>query len=1043
MKRIISLFLVFTLLFALTSCNLFESTSSNDEETKNTSNNTSIFVDEDGHLVINGIKSAYKVKIADEVSVSDDGHLVVNGVKTSYEVNKADEITVSEDGYLVVNGVKTSYEVNKADEITVSEDGYLVVNGVKTDYAVDQEDVISIDIDEEGYLIINGEKTSLKVINTDDESNDDDGSQATLPEALVIGTDSLSGSFNPFYPSVLKGDNDVVNMTQIGMLTTGVGNNGEITIVYGDDEAVVVKDMSIVYDESAGEDGVTTYTFVIKNDLKFSDGHPLTIEDVLFNLYVYLDPVYSGSSPLYTTDIIGLYDYRTQAYGTDSSIENEIEENAATAALNRIKELILVYKSADQTFNKNDINYWVSNGDMITAINNWSLSDDYKRAVSSDPASVTNAQLLADYENTLKLFKEELYLDYTSAQEAYDITKEPYCNHPEFQDEIFRFMCYEGRVSIRYKKDPVTNNNINTEIDSITKNYDTSITTKDAAIDYIYQTMTENKLHEILMYYVTAQKLLTNYTAEAKQAYLDSKLNKTTCECGTDIVKGTKFCATCGESTLTIPSISGITSLGHLENGPSTVVIGNTTYKVAKTHDANGAPTGVDEYDVLRIKINGYNSSALQCFAFSVAPQHYYAEGYDMDIAKNNFGVDYNSTKFMTETIQSLRNVKLPMGAGAYKVTDRNHSDNPDIGGFFADNVVYFKANRNFMFNVNIDKVRFQVVSASNAIYALQAGEVHYITPQLTYYNLELLDGLKSSGIKTVYTDQLGYGYIGINADMVPDIELRKAIMTAMDTSLALAYYKTGTASQIFWPMSQVSWAYTTDRNGNLDNDNKHSDPAVGTFDMNDAKATILDYMAQVGACSGDCRLKLNFVIAGSNLTDHPTYLTFQRAADLLNECGWDIQVIADSQAFTKLSTGSLAVWAAEFKYTDIDIYAEFYQRYHMNSNSIQIIAWGYDLIIANNYGDYDEENDILNDLSDIIDTIAKTNDLNYRKQLYKIAMSYILDLAIELPVYQKSELHAYDSNVIDPSSLPQNVNPYLNLLSRIWEIKFTEANNS
>ena len=859
------------------------------------------------------------------------------------------------------------------------------------------------------------------------------GGNTTKADAFVIMTDALDGVFNPFF-STTAADGSVVGMTQISMLTTGLDANNEVIAAWGDNEAVVVKDMNFVFDETAGEEGVTTYTFVIKNNLKFSDGHPLTIEDVLFNLYVYLDPVYTGSATIYSTDILGLHEYRTQTFGADSGLDESIVANATAAAMDRISELIQAFKDSDQGSNKNDTTYDVPQSALEETINNMNPSDDYKEAVSSNPSSVTNAQLLADYHNTLKLFKEELYRDYTSAQEAFDLTKEPYCNHPEFQDEIFRFMCFEGKVTIKYKKDPVTNKDIKTEIDTITKNYDTGITTKDAAVNYLYQQMTETKLHEILMYSATAGELVTKYTAEAKQAYLDSKINKTTCDCGSAIVKGTKFCATCGESTLTIPSISGITSLGHLENGPTEVVIGNTTYKVAKTHDANEVPTNSDEYDVLQIKINGKDPKAIWNFAYTVAPQHYYAEGYDVDIAKNNFGVDYNSTKFMTETIQSLRNVKLPMGAGAYKVTDRNHSDNPDIGGFFSDNVVYFKANRNFIFNVNIDKVRFQVVSASNAINALQTGQVHYITPQLTNNNLELLDALKTSGIKTVYTDQLGYGYIGINAGKVPDIELRKAIMTAMDTSLALTYYKTGTASQIYWPMSQVSWAYPTDRNGNLDNDNKHSYPAVGTFNKDAAKAAILEYMSQVDAKEGDSRLKLNFVIAGSNLTDHPTYLTFQLAADLLNECGWDIQVIADSQALTKLSTGSLAVWAAAWG-SSVD--PDMYQVYHKNSTASSVLAWGYRDILADSDGNYAEENDILNDLSDLIERARKIDDKEDRKELYKEAMQLILDLAVELPVYQRSVLYAYNSNVIDPSSLPQNINAYTSPLEKLWEVKF------
>ena len=134
--------------------------------------------------------------------------------------------------------------------------------------------------------------------------------------AFVIMTDNLDGLFNPFF-STSASDGTIVSMTQIGMLTSGIDENGDATVAFGPGEAVVTLDYASRYDENAQSEnsnkkGVTTYTFVIKNGIKYSDGQPLTIEDVLFNMYVYLDPVYSGSSTMYSTDIIGLKDYRTQ-----------------------------------------------------------------------------------------------------------------------------------------------------------------------------------------------------------------------------------------------------------------------------------------------------------------------------------------------------------------------------------------------------------------------------------------------------------------------------------------------------------------------------------------------------------------------------------------------------------------------------------------------------------------------------------------------------------------------------------------------------------
>ena len=125
-------------------------------------------------------------------------------------------------------------------------------------------------------------------------------------DAFVIMTEQLDGLFNPFF-STSATDGTIVSMTQIGMLSSKYVN-GEIQVAYGDNEAVVVKDYDIVENDN----GTTTYTFVIKNGIKFSDGAPLTMEDVLFNYYVYLDPVYTGSSTLYSTDILGLKEYRTQ-----------------------------------------------------------------------------------------------------------------------------------------------------------------------------------------------------------------------------------------------------------------------------------------------------------------------------------------------------------------------------------------------------------------------------------------------------------------------------------------------------------------------------------------------------------------------------------------------------------------------------------------------------------------------------------------------------------------------------------------------------------
>ena len=828
--------------------------------------------------------------------------------------------------------------------------------------------------------------------------------QTQRPDALVIMTEDLDGLFNPFF-STTAADGTIVAMTQIGMLTTGY-ENGEVVVACGDNEAVVVKDYSIARNE--GND-TTVYTFVIKNGIKFSDGKPLTMNDVLFNLYVYLDPVYTGSSTMYSTDIVGLQNYRTQTLGSSSSgTDDAISETAGARAEDRINELINLY----MTVGRQQSGYSADYDKMIDAISKHAPSTGYKKAVSNDPNFDFVKQLREDYEYTLKLFKEELETDYVSSKEAY--IEEPYKSTGEF-DEVTSFMYAEGYVEIKYEKDE-NNKDIKSKIKEVIRHYSTDVVKdKASAIEYVYGSKIEQELHQILRYWATAQTLTTEYTAKAKEVLLRENVK---------------------DGKLAVENISGIVSLGH-NTDLTSINVGNNTYKIAQEHNADGTTKASDEYDVLQITINGVDPKAIWNFAFSVAPQHYYAPGYTVDIENNQFGVEYGSFDFMTDVIQSPRNVKLPVGAGPYKVTNSANADDPKTTEFFSNNIVYFKANPNFLLGTpKIEKLRYQVVSASNALNALESGTVHFVTPQFTQDNIDKINGLKSAGIEKTYTDQLGYGYIGINAGKVPNINIRKAIMCAMNTSLALSYYSTGMAETIYWPMSTVSWAYPKDDSGNNSRDNYHDYPAL-VFNRADAKESIEDYMDKAGVVAGDSQLKIKFTIAGANLTDHPTYQTFQSAAELLNECGWDIEVVPDTQALTKLSTGSLAVWAAAWGST---IDPDMYQVYHKNSSATSTLAWGYREIL-NDTSTYFEENGILNKLSNVIDEARETEDQDERKALYEEAMGYVLDLAVELPVYQRSTVYVYNSNIIDSSTMPSEseMNPFTSPLDRIWEIEFAK----
>ncbi len=119
---------------------------------------------------------------------------------------------------------------------------------------------------------------------------------------LTIGTQQLSGNFNPFFAET-QYDKEVVEYTQAPLVN--VDETGKI--IAGTDVFCVAYEYLEYY-----ENGVTTYEFTIKNGITFSDGHEIDSNDVLFNLYVYLDPLYDGTSTVASLDIIGLSEYRAE-----------------------------------------------------------------------------------------------------------------------------------------------------------------------------------------------------------------------------------------------------------------------------------------------------------------------------------------------------------------------------------------------------------------------------------------------------------------------------------------------------------------------------------------------------------------------------------------------------------------------------------------------------------------------------------------------------------------------------------------------------------
>ncbi|MBQ1362135.1 MAG: ABC transporter substrate-binding protein [Oscillospiraceae bacterium] len=135
---------------------------------------------------------------------------------------------------------------------------------------------------------------------------------------LVASVSGFEAKFSPFFAANVD-DVTVSDMTQAYvMIVDRVGNpvlkgiEGETRSYNGTD--YTYKSAGDV-DITENEDGTVYYDITIRDDLVFSDGEPVTIDDLIFTLYVFADPTYDGSTTLYSCPIEGMEAYRS---GMDS-----------------------------------------------------------------------------------------------------------------------------------------------------------------------------------------------------------------------------------------------------------------------------------------------------------------------------------------------------------------------------------------------------------------------------------------------------------------------------------------------------------------------------------------------------------------------------------------------------------------------------------------------------------------------------------------------------------------------------------------------------
>ena len=211
------------------------------------------------------------------------------------------------------------------------------------------------------------------------EASTSTGSDGTL----VLSDTGFEGKFNPFF-AASSADQHVIDLTFGALL--GADRKGEMilngiegeTREYNGTDYTYRGPADCVVTENA--DGTVDYDITMRDDITFSDGTPMTIDDVIFSLYVYLDPTYDGSATIYSTPIVGLEEYRNSMSTLSKLIAEAGEDN--TDYTNFTEEQQKAFWDAVNDggvkFAQEIVDYMMANGatDVTSAAAGWGFQLD-------------------------------------------------------------------------------------------------------------------------------------------------------------------------------------------------------------------------------------------------------------------------------------------------------------------------------------------------------------------------------------------------------------------------------------------------------------------------------------------------------------------------------------------------------------------------------------------------------------------------------------------------------------------------------------------
>ena len=431
----------------------------------------------------------------------------------------------------------------------------------------------------------------------------------------------------------------------------------------------------------------------------------------------------------------------------------------------------------------------------------------------------------------------------------------------------------------------------------------------------------------------------------------------------------------------------------------------------------------------LTVHMTEYDATAIYNMSFIIAPLHHYGDVSKYDYDNNKFGFDKGD----------LSGVKAkttePLGCGPY------------IFKSYENGVVTMEANPTYFLGEPKTKtILFKEGEDADYVPGIVTGTYDLAVPSISEETLNAITDANSNGeltgdtLTTILVDYRGYGYLGINADLVnidgdPGSEESKALRKGFMTVLAVyrdtvinSYYG-DRAAVIQYPISNTSWAapqpadegyraaYSVDADGNdifdssMNDEQKYDAALKAAVTFFEKAGYTFDADGKVVSAPAGAPESYEILIPGQGKQDHPTYGIATAASKALETIGIKLTVndVGTSVWNNALEGNTAQMWVAAWQSTaDPDMYQVYHssnaQGKGTNSNHYQVDDPALDALIIDG---------------------RTSADTEYRKSVYKQAMEIIMDWGVELPVYQRKDCTVASTIRVDCDTLPKDMTPY------------------